>query len=245
MSHRRSQYAGSPAVDSTSSGNNGTQFGGVTFGATGQMDGATTYTNGATTPIEYVDTTSAPVLSPTGSFTYRLWVKVTGTVDATGSHFLDRTAATAGNPLVSLLGMGTGTQFCYQTRYDDGTGLGGPCGGSYSSSFALVEMVRQFNTAFRLYVNGILVASTTDSGSKALTPPIPRLGRHATFTTGTPGLNGSIDEFRIQSVARSADWILTEYNNESSPGTFYSVGGEQTFSSAGVGEQVRPRNQIL
>jgi hypothetical protein len=104
-------------------------------------------------------------------------------------------------------------------------------------------MVRDFNTAFRLYVNGSQAAQTSDTGSKALTPPIPRLGRHATSTTQF--LNGSLDEFRVSNIARSADWIKTEYNNQSSPGTFHSLGGEQTFSAVGGGEQVRPRTQIL
>jgi hypothetical protein len=41
-------------------------------------------------------------------------------------------------------------------------------------------------------------------------------------------LVGSIDEPRISSIARSADWIATEYNNQSSPSTFFSSGLTQT-----------------
>src|SRR5581483_9533087 len=33
-------------------------------------------------------------------------------------------------------------------------------------------------------------------------------------------------EVRLSNVARSSGWILTEYNNENSPSTFYSVGAE-------------------
>jgi hypothetical protein len=33
-----------------------------------------------------------------------------------------------------------------------------------------------------------------------------------------------IDEVRVSSVARSADWIKTEYNNQSNPSAFYSIG---------------------
>jgi len=39
-------------------------------------------------------------------------------------------------------------------------------------------------------------------------------------------INGLIDEARISSVARSADWIATEYNNESSPSIFYTLSAE-------------------
>jgi hypothetical protein len=35
--------------------------------------------------------------------------------------------------------------------------------------------------------------------------------------------NGGIDEVRSSKTARSADWIKTEYNNQSSPATFYSI----------------------
>jgi hypothetical protein len=37
-------------------------------------------------------------------------------------------------------------------------------------------------------------------------------------------MHGMIDEVRVSSTARSADWITAEYNNQSSPSTFYSVG---------------------
>ncbi len=38
--------------------------------------------------------------------------------------------------------------------------------------------------------------------------------------------NGKIDEVRESSVVRSATWITTEYNNQSSPGTFVTLGPE-------------------
>ena len=121
-----------------------------------------------------------------------------------------------------------GQKFGIQKRYDDGSGLGGPSGGTYSSTFSLVEMVRDYNTAFRLYVDGALVGSTADAGSKPLTLQRPQLGRHITFNSGTPGLNGAIDEFRIESVARSADWITTEFNNEKTGAAFYTVGPQES-----------------
>lgn len=38
--------------------------------------------------------------------------------------------------------------------------------------------------------------------------------------------NGSIDEVRYSSVNRTANWITTEYNNQSAPGTFETLGTE-------------------
>lgn len=41
---------------------------------------------------------------------------------------------------------------------------------------------------------------------------------------GSNYLNSSLDEIRFSDTNRSAGWIQTEYNNQSSPGTFYSYG---------------------
>ncbi|RZL97611.1 MAG: T9SS type A sorting domain-containing protein, partial [Pedobacter sp.] len=37
---------------------------------------------------------------------------------------------------------------------------------------------------------------------------------------------GRIDEVRVVNGALSADWIKTEYNSQSAPGTFYTISGE-------------------
>jgi hypothetical protein len=41
-------------------------------------------------------------------------------------------------------------------------------------------------------------------------------------------LDGLIDEVRISSVARSSEWISTEYANQNSPDTFYTLDTEET-----------------
>jgi len=43
------------------------------------------------------------------------------------------------------------------------------------------------------------------------------------MVNGSHFFDGLIDEFRISNEVRSADWILTEYNNQSSPWAFYTV----------------------
>src|SRR6266498_101169 len=46
---------------------------------------------------------------------------------------------------------------------------------------------------------------------------------------------GSVDELRVSSIARSSDWIATEFSNQSSPATFYTLGAEVTYTSGGPG----------
>jgi hypothetical protein len=42
--------------------------------------------------------------------------------------------------------------------------------------------------------------------------------------TAVDSFYGSLDEPRISNIARSANWILTEYRNQSAPGTYISLG---------------------
>jgi concanavalin A-like lectin/glucanase superfamily protein len=45
---------------------------------------------------------------------------------------------------------------------------------------------------------------------------------------------GSLDEIRVSSVVRTQNWITTEWNNQSSPGTFSILGSETATASGGV-----------
>lgn len=85
-------------------------------------------------------------------------------------------------------------------------------------------------TQNRLYRNGVqqggpatLTGVNTQGGD----------GRIGNVPPGNPGfgggldLDGQLDEVRIATVVRSAEWIQTEFNNQSDPGSFYDVGPEQ------------------
>lgn len=49
---------------------------------------------------------------------------------------------------------------------------------------------------------------------------------------------GLIDEVRVSSVARSADWVATLYNNQNSPSTFYTVGVEHESNNLSIASSV-------
>jgi len=76
-----------------------------------------------------------------------------------------------------------------------------------------------------LYVDGASVTSTrfidasgtmqSDSDSTLFVGNRP---------AGDRAYDGLIDEVRVSSVSRSADWILTQYRSQSDPGSFYTVG---------------------
>ena len=76
----------------------------------------------------------------------------------------------------------------------------------------------------RLYVNGSLVFTSTNTQATNATT-------HGAYLGATEDSTGAIfryalvqlDEVRLSNTVRSADWIATEYNNQSSPATFYVI----------------------
>jgi hypothetical protein len=86
-------------------------------------------------------------------------------------------------------------------------------------------------TNLRVYLNGGLEA-TTAAGAPLVSPTQPL--SFGNFPGATAGFTGKLDEIHISSVARSAAWIQTSYNNQSSPATFYRVGVEERGGVGGT-----------
>jgi len=68
------------------------------------------------------------------------------------------------------------------------------------------------------------------------------IGEHSTW--GGKPFHGGIDEVRVSAIARSADWIATEYNNQSSPNTFYSYSGEGVQNQSAGTPTVKVRGGV-
>ena len=94
---------------------------------------------------------------------------------------------------------------------------------TFDNWYQIVGVVDRTNNRLRIYNNGSEVGAGTD---------ISTLGdvawdRELQFPwAGSYDYDGLLDEVRISKVVRSACWIETEYNNQSSPSDFYSVGSE-------------------
>jgi hypothetical protein len=77
-----------------------------------------------------------------------------------------------------------------------------------------------------LYLDGVLAASTdaeTDGVTTSGTSKGFRLGQSYDGHGQDPS---QFDEVRISKIARSADWIKTEFNNQNDPASFYALGAE-------------------
>ncbi|HEX4103911.1 MAG TPA: LamG-like jellyroll fold domain-containing protein [Candidatus Paceibacterota bacterium] len=73
------------------------------------------------------------------------------------------------------------------------------------------------------YINGALSSSGTNFSNPTSEPNVQN---HLGMNNGG---NGYLAEMRVASGALSSQWILTQYNNESSPSTFYAIGSQTSF----------------
>ena len=89
------------------------------------------------------------------------------------------------------------------------------------SYFTLV----QNTSSATVYKDGVQIGSNSDNYTAVnVLRDSARLGGFISYSADLY-YNGQIDEFRLSSTARSADWIATEYINQNSPNTFYTVSG--------------------
>ena len=81
-----------------------------------------------------------------------------------------------------------------------------------------------------LYINGASAAASTTNavGTYVSSLSNAAIGDSPDFTSGAGLWSGLIDEVRISNTARSAAWITTEYNNQGTPSSFVTVGGQES-----------------
>ena len=82
----------------------------------------------------------------------------------------------------------------------------------------------------QVFVNGALEGTSNTAIANATLALPTRLGDDSNGNY----LDGQLDEVRMSSAIRAAGYIQTSFNNQSSPGTFYTVGPETSLGAAGV-----------
>jgi alpha-tubulin suppressor-like RCC1 family protein len=85
-------------------------------------------------------------------------------------------------------------------------------------------------TTINSYVNGEYLGTNSYAESLIINGTFVNIGGRSGAADGNTSayvINGNIDETRISNIARSADWIATEYNNQNDPNSFYSIGNEE------------------
>jgi hypothetical protein len=90
-------------------------------------------------------------------------------------------------------------------------------------------------STLRVYVDGVEKVSNNDTYSTS-SVNTNVFGISDVDLVADPFI-GAVDEIRIATSARSAGWITTGYNNQSSPLTFYSIGAETNVPDVTITEE--------
>jgi hypothetical protein len=86
-----------------------------------------------------------------------------------------------------------------------------------------------------LYLNGSQTSTHGSISNPTIGSAVISIGDTRAHNDSNSVWNGSIDEVRISTSVRSADWIKTEYNNQNSPTTFVTIGPETQTSASTAG----------
>lgn len=211
------------ANDSTSNARNGT-ISGATAGS-GQIDGAAGF-NLTTDYSNYVEITGH-FGNPT-SGTLSGWANLT--VDYTGGNGAE--IISLGDNFAMRLDNSDGHNVFLCFYYAEGTWINVAAttesyvGAGWHYFCFTVTAGTQL-----VYVDGVQVASGSNSpGIEYANGANTFIAHHGNGQTSFD-FGGYIDEVRVSSSIRSADWITAEYNNQSSPSTLYSVSGSTTHNA--------------
>ncbi|RDE12436.1 MAG: hypothetical protein C4K49_10165, partial [Candidatus Thorarchaeota archaeon] len=211
-------------LDSTSYGTQGTPAGGIVRGATGAIGRASDF-DGVDDTISFGDPTDGHLDPGTMSYTYSMWVRVDRNTanyqrvlykggSSSSDRGYDFETTQDASSINAWISDGTTSVTAYSTPVTLGTWM------------HLVAVVNRTSGMLVLYRDGL------NTGRRSL-GTIGTLSSTTTFRlshTSYP-TDAIMDEVRVWNFAASADWISTEYANEKTPSTFYSVGNEVVLAT--------------
>jgi len=83
----------------------------------------------------------------------------------------------------------------------------------------------------QFYVNAVAKGTPANSNSLVNSLTTHYIGNRS---DSDRGFDGILDEVRVSNTLRSADWVVTEFNNQNSPSTFCVLGTELEVDAGGV-----------
>lgn len=221
-------------ADSTATGNNGTNTG-ITA-TTGKVDGGANASSTVTNRIDYGDFSAVESISTytmscwlkpaalTTAYAYLNFVKGSGATSGVG-HVTGGPADATTSGILHIVRNG-GNTYGY-------TGTGKLAVGTWAYLTAVYDGGQATNaTKLKIYINGTQETLTFVGTIPTTTPS--NSDNAGSFGSGIAQVfEGVIDESRISVNAQTSDWINTEYNNLSSPSTFYTNGTQISINKSG------------
>jgi len=220
-SNYKAVYHMKDADDSTSNSNDGTVTG-ATSGATGKIEDAYSF-DGVN---DYI---SLPLRSLYATFTQQAWVKTTSVSPI--RQYLLSIQKDPPNSSYNTYQQRQGFFLGYDTvqaQYWSGSGVYGlttAAGEISANTFYKIDFTGG-SSGGKLYVNGSVKNTVVGVPSTSIIPTEAYIGLRGD-AHGNDRLSGIVDELRVLSSELSADWLSTEYNNQSSPSTFYTIGSQE------------------
>lgn len=216
--------------DSTVNANNGVIFGGPTA-TPGFIDGAVNFNGTGGSPYIFAGTN--PDLLFLNTFTLSAWIKPANITTNGNGDVIGKDNEPMGGDRNYFFGQAPSSgelEFFSHTSTGTVQGFSSTGANLSTTNYTLVQVVmNNLNATF--YANGLAVGTGTVS-SLQQNASVPTL---IGSSNGNYSFVGVIDEPEIISTALTPSWIKTEYNNQLSPGTFYTVGSEQTTPSVFAG----------
>ena len=221
-------YASSPALgsDSTIKGNNGTLSSNAPTATAGKIGAAVNFNNTAGAYCQVGSTVCQSIRNTTpqswptqgGPLTMEFWIN--NAIPASNWQFvfeaIDAGATYALNFQYADYMIWSREGGLQQAYTPAPTGVG-------SWHHVVYTTTNTGPTGRVFYVDGVAVGYITGNADASAAVASYNIG-------GLPNwyhpFVGSLDEFRVSTMARSAGWISTEYKNQSSPTTFYDVGSD-------------------
>lgn len=192
----------------------------------------------------------AASLDITSNFTVSLWYnadtlpgssKLRNIVAKTGNVSLE-TAGTQTNYALGLNQGLSGSGHWSSVAFENSSHADSFTSQSFTSStstwYHYVGVFNDTANTITMYRNGSQVAQTTSVTAVPAANAKPLyigVDNAAELAAISEYWDGYIDEVRVSNSARTAGWITTEYNNQNSPSTFYTLGSEETNPAVTVG----------
>jgi hypothetical protein len=212
--------------DSTSNANNGINHNSTNL-ATGKMGSARSFTG----VWDTVTVSSSASLQPSTKITFSTWINQSGAepnyakpiwygqnlVNPWGAYGLYINANT--DMALSLQISSTSTSYG-----------AGPV--SLTTSTWQYVVGTYDGAALKMYLDGNLISSTNAAFKIGNYNATSGLSLGSSWNNDADW-SGYLDEVRVASTTRSSDWIKTEFNNQGSPSTFYTLGAASGTSAGG------------
>ena len=179
--------------------------------------------NGTSSYLTYPDAT----LTASNSFSVSFWVKADSNPSGNGCTLFEKFSGHTGwNYGTPSIGLNPTRSVEGSNRDSSGIISSSTFGDASDGSYHHICMIHDSSVGsygnVKSFFDGVLI--TTVNNIRAFTDYNRgvRVGKSEDSWQGAY-LDGLIDETRITSSALSADWITTEYNNQNSPATFYTI----------------------